>query len=181
MIDINTITLSKGSHPSPDAGLCAMEAVAYAAGEPHSDAPQCACPVIAAFVRGLNDAIDDDSRRTALLRHRIPRLVGTRANAATEHARSLLALDWMIRHWLPTWLDLTPSRAEHATALRSLPEITDENASAAGEVVRAARDAERDAAWAAAWDALRPTVERLQDDAAGLIDRMLEVKRSEQR
>ena len=30
--------LGNGAHPSPDAGMCVMEAVAYVAGESHSDA-----------------------------------------------------------------------------------------------------------------------------------------------
>src|SRR5690606_28922278 len=115
-INIDKIILSKGAHSNRNDGMCAMEAVAYVAGEPHTDHPQCACPVVSTFVRGLNDAIADDSRRTELLRHRIPKLVGSRSDKATEHARSLLALDWMIRHWLPTWLDLRHELHEHAVA-----------------------------------------------------------------
>lgn len=163
-ININKITLRKGAHIRRNDGMCAMEAVAYAAGEPHSDAPPPACPVIAAFVRGLNDAIDDDERRTILLRHRIPKLVGSRSDKSTEHARSLLALDWLIRHWLPTWLDLRPDLHEHTAALRGLPPIDDGNATAAGVVVLAARAA----AWAAAQDvADAGVVVRSAREAAG--------------
>ena len=36
-----TLTLKNGSHPSPDDGLCVMEAAAWVAGEPHSDHPAC--------------------------------------------------------------------------------------------------------------------------------------------
>ena len=39
-------TLSSGGHGGIDEGMCVMEAVAYVAGEPWSDAPACACPVI---------------------------------------------------------------------------------------------------------------------------------------
>lgn len=38
-------TLSEGSHDDIERGMCVMEAVAYVAGEPWGDAPQCACPV----------------------------------------------------------------------------------------------------------------------------------------
>ncbi len=43
-------TLAAGPHAGAEAGLCALEAVAYVAGEPHSDEPACASPSIAAFV-----------------------------------------------------------------------------------------------------------------------------------
>jgi hypothetical protein len=39
--------LNSGGHNDFESGLCVMEAVSYVAGEPWSDTPQCACPVIA--------------------------------------------------------------------------------------------------------------------------------------
>ena len=39
------VPLKKGAHSSPDAGMCALEAAAWIAGEPHSDHPECVCPV----------------------------------------------------------------------------------------------------------------------------------------
>ena len=41
------IVLKHGSHTTFAQGLCAMEAVAWLAGEKHSDRPSCTCPVIA--------------------------------------------------------------------------------------------------------------------------------------
>ena len=50
--------LRYGAHKKNDnANWCAMEAVAYIAGEPWSDSPQCASPVIAAFMRAWNDSL----------------------------------------------------------------------------------------------------------------------------
>lgn len=66
-----------GSHSTADDGLCLMEAVAYIAGEPHSDHPACASPVLSAIGRSLNDRFRDDERQ--LLVPLIPRLVGTHA------------------------------------------------------------------------------------------------------
>lgn len=48
-LDLDTVTLAHGKHGSPEGGLCLLEAVAYVAGEPHSDHPACVSPVIAAF------------------------------------------------------------------------------------------------------------------------------------
>lgn len=49
-LDLDTLTLHAGRH-SPGDEMCVMEAVAYIAGEPWSDHPECACPVIATFLR----------------------------------------------------------------------------------------------------------------------------------
>jgi len=167
---------------------------------------------------GLNDA---SPRTREMVKARMTRMVGTGRSAEIEHERSLMALDWYLRTWLPAWFDLTSSLVLHATALRAMEQITDANAKDAGKVVTAvgaaawaaardaAGDAARDAAWAAAraaaWDAARaaagaaawaaaraaavaaagaaavaatstalaPTVERLQDSAIDLLDRML--------
>jgi len=67
--------LKYGSHNTPDAGMCLMEAVAFVAGEPHSDSPRRASPELAAIGRSLNDRYTDDERQ--LLAPLIPRLVGT--------------------------------------------------------------------------------------------------------
>src|SRR6185312_3074701 len=68
--------LSLGAHGNVKDGMCAMEAVAYVAREPWSDHPECACPVLSAFMRSWNDGLPDDER-TSLLLPLIPRLVGT--------------------------------------------------------------------------------------------------------
>lgn len=189
------IDLKSGSHSSRERGVCAMEAAAWLAGEPHSDKPQCACPIIGAFVIAWNDALPTDADRNRLLKPLIPRLVGSRSTKAVEKRRSYLALDWLIRVQTPAWLDLRDDLKSHAAALRALDAIQDmRTAKAASASVYAARDsasaawaaawdaagaAARDAAWAAAGDAardaLKPTVEQLQASALDLIERMLAV------
>jgi hypothetical protein len=67
--------LSEGSHTEGSGSLCAMEMVAYMERLPHSDAPECTCPVLAAYTRTLNDGMDDESRK--LLLPILPQLVGT--------------------------------------------------------------------------------------------------------
>ncbi len=46
-----------------DRELCVMSFVAMLAGERHTDRPATACPVIAAYVIKINDAIDCDTRQ----------------------------------------------------------------------------------------------------------------------
>ena len=177
---VSRLALGKSSHPATDAptdgAMCVMEAVAYVAGEPWSDAPACACPVISAFMRAWNDGLPTDADRVRLLSPLIPRLVGSKSTPAVEERRSYLAFDWLIRVYTPTMLDLVPKLASHSTALRALPEIVDlTTAHAVSETVRAAGAAARAAAGAAAGAALAPTVATLQASALDLVDRMLAV------
>lgn len=67
--------LTRGSHKTAEEGLCAMEAVAWLEGLPHSDAPECTCPVIARFLRLGQDVMPDKIRQRLIAY--LPRLVGT--------------------------------------------------------------------------------------------------------
>jgi len=154
------LSLKHGGHNSPgrkrEFEACVMEAVAYVAGEAWSDHPQCACPVITAFMVSWNDLLPSDADRDRLLKPLIPRLVGTRSTAEIAERRSYMALDWLIRVHTPKFLDLVPALASHAKALRDLDEIVDlAGATAAGKLTAAAWAAAwavaGAAAWAAAW------------------------------
>lgn len=118
---IEQYPLQRGSHASRDDGMCAMEMVAWLAGEAHSDEPDCTCPVLAALVRACNDAMDDELRNH-FLRPLVPQLVHTRATVAIENTRGLLAIDTMVRVLVPTWLESRNLPAE-AESLRALPAI----------------------------------------------------------
>jgi len=182
-IDLESLVLKSGSHASFSKGACVMEAVAYVAGEPWSDHPQCACPVLGDFLRNWNDNLDDATRQR--LKPYIPRLVGT--NDGNSELRSWMCMDWLTRECGPAFMDLTPALRASAAALRALPEIVDKaSLGRATKTIEAARkksDAARaaaraaawDAAWAAAWDALKSTVSRLQGSAFALLDRMLDL------
>jgi hypothetical protein len=175
MAQIEALALSSGSHEDFEHGACVMEAVAWVSGEPWSDEPQCASPVISAFMRYWNDSLDDVTRNR-LLKPLVPLLVGTRSTPDVEERRSYMALDWMIRVFTPKWLDLVPPLHEHAQTLRDMESIADmAGASAAGVKARAARAAARaaarDAAWdaagAAAWDAAGAAARAAAEAAAG--------------
>jgi hypothetical protein len=86
-----TLRLSRGSHLSPDEGACALELCAMLAGEPFSDTPACVDPVIAAFLRVLNDELDDGQRQR--LRSYAADVVGTSGTVADEERRVRLCTE----------------------------------------------------------------------------------------
>jgi len=119
--------------------LCVMSLVALLAGEPHSDRPQCACPVIAAYAVKLNDALDDDVRQR--LKPYAPRIIGTRNGHAAERARFLVAA--ILRDIAPRlFAPDTPDTARHAAALQLRPDESPEVAARrlAGALRRAVAD-----------------------------------------
>ncbi len=167
LAEVMNWNLRSGGHDPEriaDGEACVMEAVAYVAGLPLSDQPDCTCPVIASFLRSWNDGLPNNAERDRLLKPLIVELIGTKSTAEVQERRSYMALDWLIRVHTPAWLNRVESLKQHALALSSHEEIADlAGATAAGEKVRAAwdaawaaaRDAAGAAAWAAAWAAAR--------------------------
>ena len=123
MISLDRITLSHGGHANRAAGMCAMEAAAYIAGEAHSAQPACVSPAITAFMAGWNDGLPSDAERDRLLKPLIPLVIGTRTNdPAVEIHIGYLATDWFLRVHTPAWLSLAGHKAE-AQALREFAPI----------------------------------------------------------
>ncbi|WP_354702184.1 hypothetical protein DSM112329_02538 [Paraconexibacter sp. AEG42_29] len=94
MVDVNvkTVRLTAGAHLAPADGVCTMELCSMLAGERFSDRPHCACPLLAAFARGYNDALDDVRRQELTTLALI--LVGSRTDDAAwrrERAGRLFA------------------------------------------------------------------------------------------
>jgi hypothetical protein len=149
---IQKLSLRQGAH-SPDSTFCVMEAVAFVAGEKWSDAPECACPIISAFLRSWNDSMPTDADRDRLLKPLILRLVNTRNETLEKQADSLESLPEI------TAFSQFPS-------IRGRIEAVRKDAAAAGA-----------AAGAAAWDAARaklaPTVASLQESALQLVECMI--------
>jgi hypothetical protein len=94
-----TVTLARGKHSSPRAGACVMELASMLAGEPFSDRPATVCPIVAAFLRAYNDAIDDNRRQD--LYGLAADAVGTRAPAPVTRRRAQRCLDELraVRRW----------------------------------------------------------------------------------
>lgn len=122
-MNLDKITLRRGDHPSREDGVCAMEAVAWLAGEEHTDHPACCSRVIAAFVRAWNDGLPTNADRDRLLKPLLPLMIGTATGEADDFKRSYMAMDWIVRTYLPAWLDLTKTLTPHAAKLRGLPVI----------------------------------------------------------
>jgi hypothetical protein len=174
-IDLDTLTLAKGAHDTRQSGVCLLEAVAWWAGQAHTDSPPCVSPVLRTFGVRLNDVLPDDRRQA--LKPLIPLLPGT-AGDGLDEVRSYMALDWLIRTYTPTWLELA-GLTDEARSLRGLRRIVDlVAAEQAGPVVRAAAErayaagdaagaAAGDAAWAAAGDAAWAAAGDAAGDAAG--------------
>ncbi len=122
--------LDKGAHAPPANGpteACVMELVAYIAGEPWSDNPECVSPVLTAFLQRWNDDLDDEGRQK--LKPFIPRVIGT-AGDGQDVARAWLATDWLVRVHTPAWLELAGVK-ESAVALRALPPLVSSTSASA--------------------------------------------------
>jgi len=153
MIDPMNLILSFGAHDTPEEGMCLMEAVAWLAGEAHSDHPKCACPVIAAYARNLNDRMGEGAEGDALrAKHLLPlatKLVGTRSTPEVEQKRAYFFANRAVRFFAPSALEAA-GFTEEAKTLRTLPEIVDEQTARDVAYAAAGTSAWADAAEAAA-------------------------------
>lgn len=87
-----TVRLTAGRHRSRDDGVCVMELASMLAGEPFGDHPMSVCPVIAGFLRSYNDHLEPVARQD--LYWYAARVVGTRADPATERVRARMCACW---------------------------------------------------------------------------------------
>jgi hypothetical protein len=175
---IETIWLAKGSHPDAadcgDPQRCLFEWYNHLDRGMHTDTcPPGVSPVLHVYGMRLNDCLPDDKRQQLawLLPNGASPLAGT-AGDGKDETRGYIALDWIVRTYLPAWLDLMPELATHARLLRAGAPVTCMDAAReTGPVVDAARaaagDAARAAAWAAARDAARAAAWAAAGDAAG--------------
>ena len=155
---MEALNLTHGQHKSPEDGMCLMEAVAYLGGEEHSDQPECACPVISAFGRSLNDrmgvGVEGDALRAKYLVPLAEKLVGSLSTLGVEQKRAFFFADRAVRLFAPLALE-SAGLKEEAARLRALNEIVDEKtAQDAAHAADNAADA-ADAASASAWVAAR--------------------------
>lgn len=73
---MEVIKFEAGSHNSREHGMCVMEAVAFLAGEEHTDRPQCADEIITQLAIVINDSTDDKTRNE-LFQDMPWRIIGT--------------------------------------------------------------------------------------------------------
>lgn len=123
MYDLSTVRFTAGQHKTREDGMCIMEAAAWIAGEPHTDHPKCACPVIGQFCRAWNDGLPSDDERSKWMGEFVWRLPGTR-DEAFQKQRAEMATVWLFRTFLPEFLRLSfPDGHVFADALDSLSEM----------------------------------------------------------
>ena len=96
VISIDDITLQSGAHEAGEE-LCFMEAVAFLAGEGHSDHPACVCPVLGIFARPWNDYLKTKDRQKMKPYTRL--VIGTAGDGFGER-RSWMIIDWCVREVL---------------------------------------------------------------------------------
>jgi hypothetical protein len=156
-VSYQTIKLAKGKHASPEKGVCVMELASMLAGEPFSDHPACACPVISSFLRSYNDSIDDGRRQD--LYSYASKVVGSRAPASVQRARVDRLAAWGLEVHLSQqrWTRIVvPDRWRVLSRARGLE-----------TVVRLTIDA------------IRKDIDRLHPEVLRLIDELLAMGRSE--
>ena len=154
-LDLDDLTLQAGGHSSPEQGLCVMEAVAYMAGEKHSDMPQCVSPVLRAYGMRLNDSLPDDQRQA--LKQFVPALIGT-AGDGLDQARRDLAQRTVMTEWLPQWLRLA--------GLKDLAVRAEQGAGLPPAELRRSLNAIRDLTWEARKESRRKLTEQIKAEMA---------------
>jgi hypothetical protein len=159
--------LSAGRHVRADQGRCAMEWVAHLAGETHSDRPECVSPIVGAFARSWNDALEETTRQR--LRPYLARMIGT-AGDGGDDARAWRCADWLVRTGAPALLELAGLSAP-AASLQGLGRVRDDETARAaadrvlevaelaaarrGSARAAAREETGEAGWGPALDGVR--------------------------
>jgi hypothetical protein len=115
-IDLESLVLERGRHAYAEQGMNVLEAVsALSSSEKFGDTPRSVSPVIAAFLRELNDDLEDEPRQR--LKDYIPRITGSILSDDIEEFRAWLATDWLVRVQAPVWLEAA-GLDEFAQALR---------------------------------------------------------------
>lgn len=94
-VSYQSVKLARGKHSSPSEEVCVMELASMLAGEPFSDHPRSACPVIGAFLRTYNDRLDDHWRQD--LYEHAAKVVGTRSTRTVERRRAQMCSEWTER------------------------------------------------------------------------------------
>lgn len=91
-----TVRLSRGKHSSPAQGVCVMELASMLAGEPFSDRPRCADPVIGGLLRAYNDTVDGERRQA--LYALAAEVVGTASTPEIQRRRAARCLAFAAAH-----------------------------------------------------------------------------------
>lgn len=87
------VDLRRGRHSAPEKGACVVELASMLAGERFSDHPRSVCPVIASYMRTVNDYLDDEERQE--LYPYAAAIVGSRTSRRLSARRGRLCFSWL--------------------------------------------------------------------------------------
>jgi len=150
-VDLNTYTLSTGSHSTPAQGVCLLELTALFAGKPMTDQPPCVSPVLRRYGIALNDRLPDQPRQE--LKRYIPAMIGT-AGDGLDSKRADLVRRALMTDWLPAWLRLAN--------LNDLAVQCEQAQNLTGADLRAALRGIRDVTWRARQEQRTLLTERIK-------------------
>ena len=166
---LDAISLKHGAHGDREQGMCAMEAVAWLAGEPHSDSPKCACRAISAVVIRFNDRLPTDELRDEYLKPLIPQLLGSASTEDVYIKRGYVAADFAVRVIAPLALEAA-GKTEYGAILRGLAQLVDkETCVKARDVIREWYPKGRYYYWAAAAAADAAADARAKANGSGFV------------
>ena len=137
--DLQAISLAGGKHGRRENGVCAAEALAWMAGESHSDTPQSVCPAVLDLIRTWNDQLSQ-SDRDRLLRPLLPILLNTNHGPGATRQNRERARNHLLQVTTPLWLTAGAGGKHHADLLRDIPSPTDSPAQAQEVLQQALQD-----------------------------------------
>ena len=114
---LRTIDLLPQSAHSREAGVTAAEALAWMAGEAHTEAPRSICPVLLAVIRSWGHNLSQEGRNT-LLRPILPLLLNTGCDTQASMNRAGILMAWTLMTNTPAWLE-AGGLAKEAVLLRN--------------------------------------------------------------
>ena len=113
------ISLLQYSAHNRAVGVTGAEALAWMAGDPHSENPPSVCPVLLAAIRFWGRNLSQASRNTLLI-PLLPNLLHTGSDSTTSTQRAHLFMVWTIMTNTSAWLDAA-GRHSDALSLRNTP------------------------------------------------------------
>ena len=114
---LRTIDLLPQSAHSREAGVTAAEALAWMAGEAHTEDPKSICPVLLAVIRFWGHNLSREGRNT-LLRPILPLLLNTGYDTQASMSRAGILMAWTLMTNTPAWLE-AGGLAKEAVLLRN--------------------------------------------------------------
>lgn len=97
---LSEIPLAQGNHTLIEEGMCIMEAIAFIAGEEHSDHPSCVDPDLTEVFIAVNDELENSKERE-FLKDLVPVIIGTKnPTIKIALARQIYTKNFIVEHFI---------------------------------------------------------------------------------